>query len=74
MTIPSTRARLATGAALGLVVGVLTGVLWSWGADGTALLALLSAGTGYYLALWTVIVRTARALEDERLRNVPVGL
>ena len=74
MTIPATRARLATGAALGLLVGVLTGVLWSWDADGTVLLALLGAGVGYYLALWTVIVRTARALEDERLRNVPVGL
>jgi hypothetical protein len=74
MTIPSTRARLATGAALGLVVGVLTGVLWSWDADGILLLALLSGGTGYYLALWTGIVRTARALADERLRNVPVGL
>jgi len=74
MTIPSTRARLAVGAALGLAVGVLSGVLWSWDADGTALLALLTAGVGYYLALWTVIVRTARALEDERLRNVPIGL
>jgi hypothetical protein len=74
MTASSTRARLATGAALGVVVGVLTGVVWSWDADGTALLALLAAGIGYYLALWTVIVQTARALEDERLRNVPVGL
>jgi uncharacterized membrane protein len=59
---------------LGLAVGVLTGVFWSWAADGTVLLALLTAGGGYYLALWTVIVRTARALEDERLRHVPVGL
>jgi hypothetical protein len=74
MTIPSARARLAIGAALGLVVGVLTGVLSSWDAGGTVLLALLAAGVGYYLALWTVIVQTARALEDERLRNVPVGL
>ena len=74
MSSQSTHTRLALGAALGVVVAVLTGVLWSWDADGIALLALLSAGTGYYLALWTVIVRTARALEDERLRNVPVGL
>jgi uncharacterized membrane protein len=74
MTISSTRTRLALGAAVGLVVGVLTGVLWSWDGDGTVLLALLAAGAGYYLALWTVIVRSARALEDERLRNVPVGL
>ena len=74
MTAATTRARLAIGAALGLVVGVLTGVLWSWDADGTVLLALLTAGVGYYLALWTVIVQTARALEDEGLRNVPVGL
>jgi uncharacterized membrane protein len=74
MTASSTRARLAIGSSLGLVVGVLTGVLWSWDGDGTVLLALLAAGAGYYLALWTVIVRTARALEDERLRNVPVGL
>ncbi|NYJ04002.1 hypothetical protein [Petropleomorpha daqingensis] len=74
MTIPSARARLAISAALGLVVGVVTGLLWSWDADSTVLLALLTAGVGYYLALWTVIVRTARVLEDERLRNVPVGL
>jgi hypothetical protein len=38
------------------------------------LLAVLAAGVGYDLALWTVIARTARAREDERLRNVPVGL
>ena len=74
MTSRSFRARLVAGAALGVVVAVLTGVLWSWDADGTVLLALLAAGTGYYLALWTVIVRTARALEDDHLRNIPVGL
>jgi hypothetical protein len=74
MSSQSTRARLALGAALGVVVAVLSGVLWSWDPDGTVLLALLGAGVGYYLALWTVIVRTARAPEDERLRNVPVGL
>jgi uncharacterized membrane protein len=74
MTASSTRGRLATSAALGAVVGVLTGVFWSWDATGTVLLAVLAAGVGYYLALWTVIARTARALEDERLRNVPIGL
>jgi hypothetical protein len=74
MTASATRARLVIGSSLGLVVGVLTGVFWSWDVDGTVLLALLSTGAGYYLALWTVIVRTARTLEDERLRNMPVGL
>ncbi|MGY1601761.1 hypothetical protein [Geodermatophilus sp. SYSU D00815] len=71
------RARTAVGAVLGLVVGVVTGVQQAWDAEGRALFVFLSAFTGYYLALWTVILQTAaasRRVPDDEPRNVPVGL
>lgn len=81
MAAPSRRAariRLALGGALGFAVGVVAGTVWAWDVDAVALLALLAAGIGYYLALWTVIVQATaavrRPVEDDDLRNVPVGL
>jgi len=81
MTAPTriaARTRLGVGAALGLVVGVVAGLGWSWNADGIALLALVSAVLGYYVMLWTGIVQTTAALrrpvEYDDLRNVPLGL
>jgi len=80
VAIPSRRAvriRTGVGAALGLVVGVVTGAVWSWDATGLALLAFLCAGAGYYAMLWTVLLQVSaasrRVAEDEP-RNVPVGL
>ena len=80
MTAPSRRAartRLGVGAALGFLIGVVTGTLWSWDASGVVLLAALCAGLGYYVMLWSVILQStaaARRIVDGEPLNVPVGL
>ena len=81
MTGPSrraTRTRIGVGTALGLLAGLLLGTLWGWESDGVAVLALICAANGSYVALWSSVVQTAAAHrvpeDDDELRNVPVGL
>ncbi|MGY1618528.1 hypothetical protein ACI797_17465 [Geodermatophilus sp. SYSU D00691] len=76
---PAVKARLAVGAALGIVVAVVCGYYWSWDASGFLLLAVLGGGIGYYAVLLTVVAQLARAAEkaardDAEPRNVPIGL